>query len=262
MLGEFGGLGDIFGRPGSAWTQEERFQVVVLLHGPRVLRQLLAYCLWHLGRPAMPEDAEDAWGDYVVPKGRQERSRLDAVIDAYDPGRTPGKPGWEQFRNLLLSDLARHCWRRGARMRHHLYRFPPLPQQPGDGAVEFEIVDRNTKTGEQEMIRSEESKAGGRRLEHRRQRLLECLSQLLPAYRSLIIAHHFEGKTLIALARQDIDAFAAVGVRSEPKALTDDEQAKRLAKKENALRQRVFRARNALRQCIVEREATDNAGEL
>lgn len=95
------GLQAILARPGSQWTQAERETVFDWLLQPDHYRELLYLALRFLGAYAVPQDAEDAVGDFLV-------KQIHSVVQGFDPARAP-------FKTFLTSCLRQFCY--GVRRR-------------------------------------------------------------------------------------------------------------------------------------------------
>lgn len=92
---EHPGLQAILARPGSQWTPAERETVIDWLLQPDKRRELLYWSLRFLGPYAVPQDAEDAVGDFLV-------EQIHSVMRSFDPARAP-------FKAFLISCLRQFC---------------------------------------------------------------------------------------------------------------------------------------------------------
>ena len=207
-------LEPIFGKPGSEWTPDERRQVIVALNSRPVLRVLLVYCYSQLGDFAQFADAEDAYSSFAIPSVLTGRSPLGAVIDAYDPGHSPEKPGCIQFANLLLKALKRFCRRIGMQIEKRRRRFEdPVPAGLGEDAVEVEIPAPSGSNPERDVIQTEDEAEAARVEAARRVALTGCLNELRPPDRYIIVEHDIKGRPLKQIAAELGIAEVAARVR-------------------------------------------------
>jgi RNA polymerase sigma factor (sigma-70 family) len=109
-------------RPGSSWTYEERDAVWEWLLEPGRYRLLLRFALHLLGESAVPEDAEDAIGDFFL-------KQMPTVIEHFDPARSSSPaPFW----TFILSCLRQYCskFRTKGERRQTLFVVPGSNDDP------------------------------------------------------------------------------------------------------------------------------------
>jgi len=83
-----------------------------LFEDPVSLRDLLSFCLWHLGDAAAVPDAEDALQDFYVSRGQK-------VVDTF-------KPGSQSLTDYFKCCLKRFCWARGRQLRKRINNTEPV----------------------------------------------------------------------------------------------------------------------------------------
>lgn len=79
--------------------------VETLLDNRATLKELLRFCLWHLGSRATPEDAEDTLQDFCARYGQK-------ITDTY-------KPGPQSLETYFKLCLKRFCWKRCKQLQRH-----------------------------------------------------------------------------------------------------------------------------------------------
>ena len=193
-----------FGKPGKRWTPEERVRVTIWLNTPPQLRALLGFAAVNLGYGTTAEDAEDTWMEFCV-------GRLDAVIDSCDPSRGRAFPSY------MLLCLARYYWREGARVRERGRAEQSIETVDDEGTpIELDFPDPSS---DPDLIQQH--------LE-----LMDCMEDMPPTYREVVVRHHFVGQSVAEIA-------ADIGIS------------------ETNVKQRLHRGRLWLRACL-----SRKAGEM
>jgi RNA polymerase sigma factor (sigma-70 family) len=193
----------ILDKPGAVWLDQERVRVETWLNVPPQLGMLLRYVLRHLGRGATAADAEDAWQQFCL-------DELDDVIVRSDPARGL------RLQAYLLMCLRQFSWRRGARLRVVSQAEAPIERAVHDGeSRELDIVAPGDDP-EKKAVVSEAH-----------ERLRRCIATLKPQYRDVVVRHHLQEDTVVAIAD-------ALGIG------------------ESLVKIRLLRGRRQLKQCLSE----------
>ena len=169
----------IFDKPGRTWTPEERTRVQKwLLESPQ-LKKLLVFALHYLGQVATAADAEDAWYNFYS-------KRLNMQINLYDPAR--GRRFW----NFLLFCFQRSCADEREKLNKWNQRTEPL---------EREVQTRTGETFELDWLVMEDD--GPETVAEQKAMWLilhRCMDDLSSSYKSAIVLHYFEEKSLTKIA--------------------------------------------------------------
>ncbi len=172
----------ILGRPGLSWTPTEVEVICDWLFEPSRYRQFLHWGVRFLGQYAVAEDAEDALSEFL-------QSRLKGIIRKFDPSRL-------SFSGYLLVCFRQFCSRARVRLeKRETRRAPGLwlvreeEQQTIENSPEL-IVDSRF-----DLHRSLEDK-------EQAEAIRRALKVLPPQYSSVVVLHHFQGKSTAEIARE------------------------------------------------------------
>ncbi len=118
------------------------------LEDPGKRKRLLRFCLWHLGRGATAEDAEDALSDFV-------KDCLPKVCAHY-------KADKGSFEAYLNTSLRNFCWKRGKELRRKRRVEIAVEQMsPADG-VPADFDDPSPGCSPAEMLEQQEERSAVR----------------------------------------------------------------------------------------------------
>ena len=88
--------------------------ITAFFEDPTSLRDLLKFCLFHLGDGATDLDAEDALHEFYASRGQK-------VFDTF-------KPGGQSLRDYFKYCLKRFCWPRGKKLRERINSADPVAE--------------------------------------------------------------------------------------------------------------------------------------
>lgn len=170
----------IFDRPGQEWSKEEQKQVQVWLHETPQLKRLLGFALSHLGPAASLADAEDAWENFYT-------KRMQKHIQLYDPAR--GRRFW----NFLLFCFQRYCWEEKEKLKK---------QRENETSLDRQLETSSGEVIELERMDPSEASDPANRAEKNFlwEALYQCLDELPPLQRSIILLYYFAGEAATQIA--------------------------------------------------------------
>jgi RNA polymerase sigma factor (sigma-70 family) len=190
--------GIVLAKPGCRWVEEERRAVKIwLATDGMITRYMIATAGLILGDGPISQDAEEAWQSFLV-------TRLDGVIDNLDPHRG-------DFWAYLKTAFKRHC----RRHRERIARGLALVGGQADDEITLVLdpIDSGSGINPAHLLE----------LEELRNALGNCLNELEPIDRRIILAKYVEEKN-------DVEIGLVLGI--EP----------------NYVKQRRFRALRRLRE--------------